>query len=90
MGITSRRDLPQKRTITLQPSERLTVVAEPPAPPVVVNNAMVLRWLTERRGQVLKLQSQPGCGMERKIKYAGQLAAMAELRKYLKDLKRKR
>ena len=89
MGITSVRQ-PQRQTVTLKPSQSLTVVAEKPAPPIVVTNALVRRWLTERRAQVLKLQAQPGCGMERKIKYAGQLAAMAELRKYLKDLKRKR
>lgn len=92
MGITSQRKplVLTRQTVTLSPGQSVAVVAEQPAPPVVVTNAVVCRWLTERRAQVLKLQSQPGCGMERKIKYAGQLKLMSELRKFITDTKRKR
>ena len=90
MAITSVRQPPPRQTVTLKPSQSLTVVAEPPAPPVVVTNAVVFKWLTKRRAYVLRMRSQPGCGMERKIQYTGQLKLMSELRKFITDTKRKR
>ena len=85
MGITSQRKplVLTRQTVTVSPGQSVAVVAEPPSPPVVVTNATVRKWLTAKRMQVLRLQADRACGMEQRIKYAGQLKLMSELRKFL-------